>query len=170
VALLIIGCGNFDRGDDAAGLLVARRLQSLGVKTRGVEIIEQSGESFSLMDGWTGREEVILADATAPSGSPGRVRVWNAHADRLPEDFSPCSTHAFGVREAVELARVMNRLPRTLLIYGIEGKRFSRGAPPSPEVECAVVSVTEHISMRVSSSSIQAPNLFLCAEPPGSSR
>ena len=106
------------------------------------------------MDGWTGCEEVILADATAPSGSPGRVQVWNAHADRLPEDFSPCSTHAFGVREAVELARVMNRLPRTLLIYGIEGKRFFLGAPLSPEVECAVVSVTEHLLMRVSSSSI----------------
>ena len=29
LALRIIGCGNFDRGDDAAGLLVARRLQVL---------------------------------------------------------------------------------------------------------------------------------------------
>jgi hydrogenase maturation protease len=170
VALLIIGCGNFDRGDDSAGLLVARRLQSLGVKIRGVEIIEHGGESFSLMDGWSGCEEVILVDATAPSGSPGRVRVWNIHTERLPEDFSPSSTHAFGVREAVELARVMNRLPQTLLIYGIEGKQFSRGAPPSPEVECAVVSVTEQVSMRIASSLIQAPNLFLCAEPPGSSR
>ena len=76
------------------------------------------------MDCWTGFEHVILVDATAPSGKPGQVRVWNAHADRLPEDVFPCSTHAFGVREAVELARAMNRLPQTLLIYGIEGKQF----------------------------------------------
>ena len=40
--LRIIGCGSFDRGDDAAGLLVARRLQALGVETA-----EQSGESVS---------------------------------------------------------------------------------------------------------------------------
>jgi hydrogenase maturation protease len=171
MSLRIIGCGNFDRGADAAGLLVARRLQTLGVEAHGVEVIEQSGESFSLMDCWTGSEDIILVDATAPSGSPGRVRVWNAHADRLPEDFSPCSTHAFGVREAVELARVMNRLPRTLLIYGIEGEQFSVGAPLSSEIECAVASVTEHLSMRVSNSSIQASqNRFFCAEPPGSSR
>jgi hydrogenase maturation protease len=158
MSLRIIGCGNFDRGDDAAGLLVARRLRALGVETRGVqipgvenlsvEIMEHSGECFSLMDWWTGIEQVILVDATAPHGAPGQVRVWNAHADRLPEDVFPCSTHAFGVREAVNWGRVMNRLPPTLLIYGIEGKRFFLGAPPSPDVERAVDSVAERIMRR----------------------
>jgi len=150
VALLIIGCGNFDRGDDAAGLLVARRLHALGVDTLGVEIIEHTGETFSLMNCWTGFERVILVDATAPTGTPGQVQVWNAHADKLLEDTFPCSTHAFGVREAVELARAMNHLPPILLIYGIEGKRFFLGAPPSPEVECAVVSVADQLAMLVS--------------------
>ena len=157
MALRIIGCGNFDRGDDGAGLLVARRLHALGVETLGVEITEQSGESFSLMDCWTGPEHIILVDATAPSGKPGQVRVWDAHADRLPEDVFPSSTHAFGVREAVELARAMNRLPQTLVIYGIEGKQFFLGAPPSQEVERAVVSVAEQILMRVSDSLVQTP-------------
>ena len=130
MALRIIGCGNFDRGDDAAGLLVVRRLralcvETLGLEIPGLEIIEQSGESFSLMDCWTGSSMSFSWTPLLPSGTPGQVQVWNATADRLPEDVFPCSTHAFGVREAVELARVMNRLPQTLLIYGIEGKRFS---------------------------------------------
>jgi len=153
VALRIIGCGNSDRGDDAAGLLVARRLRMLGVEAPGVEILERSGESLSLMECWNGFEDVILVDATAPSGSPGQVRVWNAHATRLPEDAFPCSTHAFGVREAVELARTLNSLPPMLLIYGIEGKQFFWGAPLSPEVERAVVYVTEQLVMRLSNSS-----------------
>ncbi|MGO8720248.1 MAG: hydrogenase maturation protease [Acidobacteriaceae bacterium] len=140
MALRIIGCGNFDRGDDAAGVLVARRLRALGVET-----VEQSGESFSLTDCWIGFEHIILVDATARGGTPGQICVWNAHADRLPEDVFPCSTHAFGVHEAVELARAMNRLPQTLLIYGIEGKQFSLGAPLSPEVERAVGSVAQQL-------------------------
>jgi len=161
VALRIIGCGNLDRGDDAAGLLVARRLHALGVESPGiqipsVEIIEHSGESFSLMDCWTGFEHVILVDATAPTGKPGQVQLWDALADRLPEDVSPSSTHAFGVREAVELARTMNRLPQTLLIYGIEGKQFSFAAPLSAEVECAVASVVERLVMQVSESLIHS--------------
>jgi hydrogenase maturation protease len=148
VTLRIIGCGNVDRGDDAAGVLVARRLHELGVETHGfethgieipgLEIIEHSGESFSLMDSWTGSDRVILVDATAPSGTPGQIRVWNVPADRLPEDVFPCSTHAYGVREAVELACAMNLLPRILLVCGIEGKQFCFGAPLSPEVERAV--------------------------------
>jgi len=167
----IIGCGNHDRGDDAAGLLVARRLRTLGVEAHTIQVIERSGESFSLMDGWTGVEEVIVVDATVPRGSPGLVRVWNAHADTLPEDFSRCSTHAFGVREAVELARAMNHLPQTLLIYGIEGKQFCQGAPISSEVDCAVAFVAECLFTRVSNSSIEAPqNLFFSPEPPDSTR
>lgn len=140
MGLRIIGCGSFDRGDDAAGLLVARRLQALGVKTA-----EQSGESVSLMDGWTGFKQVILVDATAPSGRPGHISVWNAHAGKLPKEVLVCSTHAFGVREAVELARATDRLPENLSIYGIEGKQFSVGSPLSPEVECAVGWVAQQL-------------------------
>jgi len=147
LALRIIGCGNCDRGDDAAGVLVARRLRTLGVEAR-----EQSGEGFSLMDSWSGFERVIVVDATAPSGNPGQFRVWNAQTQSLPEDGFPSSTHAFGVREAVELARVMNRLPETLLIYGIEGRDFSLGAPLSPEVVRAVESVARQLLQMVSAS------------------
>ena len=140
MAVRIIGCGNVDRGDDAAGVLVARRLRALGLET-----IERSGEGFSLMESWSGWEHVILVDATAPSETPGQVSVWNARTDRLPEEVFPCSTHAFGVHEAVELARAMDRLPQTLVIYGIEGKQFSLGAPLSSEVERAVVTVAQQI-------------------------
>jgi hydrogenase maturation protease len=140
MGLRIIGCGTLARGDDAAGLLVARRLRALGV-----EAAEQSGESTSLMDCWTGFKQVILVDATAPVGRPGRTSVWNAHAGKLPKDFLACSTHAFGVREAVELARAMDRLPKSLSIYGIEGKQFSIGSPVSPEVERAVGFVAQQL-------------------------
>jgi hydrogenase maturation protease len=140
MGLRIIGCGTFDRGDDAAGLLVARRLQALGV-----EAVEQSGESASLMDCWSGFEHVVLVDATAPGGRPGHTSVWNAHAGKLPKDVLACSTHAFGVREAVELARAMNRLPENFFIYCIEGKQFSVGSPLSPEVEHAVGSVAQQL-------------------------
>jgi hypothetical protein len=45
----------------------------------------------------------------------------------------------------VELAHAVNRLPQTLLIYVIEGKQFSLGAPLSPEVEWATESVAQQL-------------------------
>lgn len=138
---LVIGCGNLDRGDDGAGVLVARRLRTLGSEAQ-----EQSGESFSLMDSWQGFETVIVVDALCSDHPPGEVRIWDASAHPLPKAALQCSTHAFGLYEAVELARTLGRLPDKLLIYGIEGKQFAPGARPSKEVEKAVESVAQQIA------------------------
>ncbi len=48
--MLIIGCGNLHRGDDAAGIMVAERLCGLGIKT---EICV--GGFSQLMEMWSGR-------------------------------------------------------------------------------------------------------------------
>jgi hydrogenase maturation protease len=137
---LVIGCGNLDRGDDGVGVLVARRLRTLGIEAE-----EQSGESLSLMDSWQDFENVIVVDAICSDRAPGEVRIWDATARPLPKAALQCSTHAFGLYEAVELARTLDRLPRKLLIYGIEGRQFAPGVRPSAEVEKAVESVAQQI-------------------------
>lgn len=147
----IIGCGNLDRGDDAAGALVARRLRSLGIEAE-----EQSGESFSLMDSWQGFEAVILVDAVCSRRAPGEVSIWDAVAGPLPKAALQCSTHAFGLSEAVELARALGRLPDKLLIYGIEGRQFAPGARPGTEVEKAVELVARQIAALVQAAAFTA--------------
>jgi hydrogenase maturation protease len=137
----IIGCGNLDRGDDAAGVLVARRLRTLGIEAE-----EQSGESVALMDSWQGFETVIVVDALCSDHAPGEIKIWDASASPLPKAALQCSTHAFGLYEAVELARTLGRLPDKLLIYGIEGKQFAPGAKPSAEVKKGVELVAQQIA------------------------
>jgi hydrogenase maturation protease len=43
-----------------------------------------------------------------------------------------------GAAEAIELARTLGRLPRRLVVYGIEGASFHPGAPLTPAVADAV--------------------------------
>lgn len=50
----------------------------------------------------------------------------------IPADSFHYSTHTVSVAEAVEMARVMGRLPDRLLIYGIEGADFGSGDGLSP--------------------------------------
>lgn len=147
----IIGCGNLDRGDDAAGVLVARRLRALGIEAE-----EQSGESFSLMECWQGFETVVVVDAICSDHAPGEVRIWDASSHPLPRAALQCSTHAFGLYEAVELARALHRLPAKLLIYGIEGKQFARGARRSAEVEKAVELVAQQIAALLQAATVTA--------------
>ena len=126
--MLILGCGNDDRSDDAAGLLVVRRLCELGIDAH-----EHAGDALGLIEAWSGAQEVVVTDAVVSGTSPGTITRWDA-AVPLPAGEFRCSTHNLGLAEAVELARVLGRLPAKLTIYGIEATCFDRGGKPSAEV------------------------------------
>ncbi len=139
----IIGIGNLDRGDDGVGILIARRLRSL--LPPSVEVREATGEGGALLDAWQGAEEVWLIDAVRPSGSPGRIYRLDVTTSSIPSDFFHYSTHAFGVAEAVELARVLGDLPPALFVYGIEAQSVRPGAPLNPAVAAALETVVAEL-------------------------
>jgi len=133
---LIIGIGNEYRGDDAAGLIVVRRLKErLG---DSFAVLEQSGDGAALVETWRGAETVIIIDAVMSGATPGTIHRFDASAQPLPKNAFRCSTHAFGVAEAIELSRALSELPQSLMVYGIEGKNFAAGVGLSSEVEKAV--------------------------------
>lgn len=141
--ILVAGIGNPDRGDDGFGPCVARRLREL--RRPDVTIIERAGDVLALIDDWSDFDLVILVDAAANCGAPGMVhRIDLAHED-VPRDLSLGSTHAFGVAEAVALARALDRLPRQLLVYAVEASEFAYGANLSEPVAAAVSMVAERI-------------------------
>jgi hydrogenase maturation protease len=139
--VLILGCGNPDRSDDAAGVLVARRLRELGIPAE-----EVGGDASALIDAWSGCADVIVIDAMKSGASPGTIKIWDARASAFPSGQFRCSTHVFGVAEAIELARAIDRLPGKLVVVGIEGIRFEWGEPPSSEVAEAVERLAQRIA------------------------
>jgi hydrogenase maturation protease len=140
---LVIGIGNPYCGDDAVGIVVARRIKARN--PAGVRVVEENGEGAALLDAWQDAPKVIILDAARSGAAPGTVHRFNAHAGRLPSRFFYYSTHAFGVAEAVELARALGGLPPRLIIYGIEGKDFTAGEGLSPEVARAAQEVAQRV-------------------------
>jgi hydrogenase maturation protease len=136
--ILIIGIGNIFRGDDAAGLTAARRLRKMGLP--GVEVLELDGDISALAEGWQGAQRVVVIDAVASKSEAGRIFRFAAHADPLPRKLfaTCCSCHAFGLAEQLEIARSLQQLPPSLIVYGIEGKDFMLGSGLSPEVQEAL--------------------------------
>src|SRR3974390_844961 len=125
--VLVVGVGNPDRGDDAVGPLVVRRLA--GRVPPGVTLVERNGDVLALIDDWAGRDAVVLVDASAPGSMPGQVRRMKLAGDELPTDLAQASTHAFGVAEAVGLARALGMMPARVVVYAVEGENFAAGAP-----------------------------------------
>jgi hydrogenase maturation protease len=140
----VIGVGNDLRGDDAAGLLVARKLR--GICGDDLRVVECEGEPVGLLDMWQGCELTIIVDATQSGAAPGTIRRIAAHSGPLPPGLAGTSTHLLGVAEAVELARALGRLPARTIVYGIEGATFDTGAPLSEVVQAAVERVAAAIS------------------------
>jgi len=141
--ILIIGLGNEYRCDDAVGLVVARRLREAAPES--VPVLEETGEGASLLESWQGADTVILIDAVQSGAAPGTVHRLDAHERPIAREFFRFSTHAFGLAEAVELARALGRLPPRLIVYGVEGKSFEAGVGLSPEVQAAVGEAVERV-------------------------
>ena len=90
----------------------------------------------------------MVVDAAASGASPGTVHRFDARAAPLPAAHLRSSTHAFGVADAVELARALGRLPGRLDVYAIEGGDFSLGAGLTPPVAAAVEALVVTLTRR----------------------
>jgi hydrogenase maturation protease len=133
---LVIGVGNLYRSDDGAGIVAARKLQAMNLSF--VRAIEESGEGTSLIEAWKGFTRVIIIDATSSGSPPGTIHKISVQEETTPSRFFHYSSHAFGVAEGIELARVLGRLPSQCVVFGIEGGSFVAGSGLSFEVSAAV--------------------------------
>ena len=143
---LVIGIGNPDRGDDAVGLAVARRVRAAA--PADVAVIELDGDQLALLDAWDGAADVYVVDATCSGAAPGSVIRFDASAP-LGEDFSHRGTHLLSLADVIELARALDRLPARLRGFGIEGAAYDLGTPLSPEAERAARTVAEQIVLQL---------------------
>ncbi|MCB2224523.1 MAG: hydrogenase maturation protease [Actinobacteria bacterium] len=133
---VVIGVGNLDRGDDAAGRRVAAALRD--TVPSGTLVMESDGDPAAIMDAWKGADRAVLVDAMVSGSPPGTVRRFDATTTPLPIAVHFVSSHGMGAAEAIEMARTLGRMPTRLLVYGIEGSRFRHGEPMSPSVNDAV--------------------------------
>ena len=128
------------RGDDGAAAAVVA-----GLRAEQIEAFEFDGDGAELMETWVGQKRVIVIDAALSGAAPGTLHRFEAHREELPRNFFRHSTHQFGVAEAVEMARTLDRLPTELIVYGIEGERFDLGVGLSADVKTAVLDAVEKI-------------------------
>jgi hydrogenase maturation protease len=147
-SLKVIGVGNEWRGDDAAGLLVARRLKEDQLPE--VEIAESRGTVTAVREAWKDAAGVIVVDAVVSGGCPGAIYRFNAHGAGVPVELSRSpSSHGWGVAEALALGQLFKELPPWLIIYGIEGKNFGPGQEVSQEVEVAIPELVRRIKREI---------------------
>jgi hydrogenase maturation protease len=126
--------GNVYRGDDGIGVAVAERLRD----EPGLEVVVVEQEPTRLLDAWAGADLAVVVDAVSSGAAAGTVHRYDASDRPVPANVFRGSTHAFGVGEAIELARALGRLPARVIVYGVEGEDFAAGETLSRAVGDAI--------------------------------
>ena len=135
----LVACiGNGLVADDAVGWAVYQRLsrRKLPPDTR-LELLACGG--MALLERMAGERLLVVVDAVQMGAPCGTVHVLDW--DRLPAAGQAVSAHGIGVREAVEMGRIIlpGSVPREVVLIGIEGRCFDAvGEAMTPAVAAAV--------------------------------
>jgi len=163
---LVIGLGNSVLSDDAAGLIVMRRVQQR-VSAADIELLEMGAGGIRLLDVIPGYDRVVLIDAVMtgeaapgtlfevrlvdtgdsyvpnePTDGPGRLASLIAHSPRL------ASAHDADLSTTLDLARRLGAaMPKEIIIFGIEAENISEFSEElTPAVAAGVGPAVDHIA------------------------
>ena len=135
VRVRVIGVGQRERGDDAAGLLLADHFRD--VAPDNISVLIGAADAASLLAQFEGFRAVIVVDCARGGGAPGSIL-------RLPADFAASpgprakSSHGNALADAMALGAALGCLPPRLSVFAVVGERFGLGEPLSPAVAAAL--------------------------------
>jgi len=139
---LVVGVGNRSRGDDSAGPRVVDAVQA---RLAHVATYLAHGDLSDLVMRWDPEQHVIVVDAMVSGRPPGSIVEVNAVEEHLPIGSGILSSHGVGLAEAVELARVLDRLPARLTIFAVEAERFEHFGEIGADMTTAIDEVVDRI-------------------------
>ena len=114
----IIGIGS-PFGNDVIGHRVVAYLQAMpDFRDDRIRVMLLDRPSLSLTHHLAPEGRIVIVDAMVGGASPGAVKAFPL--DAMPTGFSPYSSHAFGVADALKLARSLGQLPEKLRLVGVE--------------------------------------------------
>jgi len=140
---VVIAVGNALRGDDAAGLEVARRIE--GRLPAGVELVCTRGDATALLELWRNRRLAVVIDAVHGGDTSGEVLEIDVLGEGLPAAVTSASTHDFGLPQALDLGTVLEELPDRLHLIGIVGTRYGIGDALSAAVGDALDAAADKV-------------------------
>lgn len=145
--LLIIGCGNVLRGDDAAGPVLVRRLWDRSVLGDDVVLADGGTSGMDVAFKMRDADRVIVVDAAQTGAEPGTIfRVPASQIVEVPP-VSGFGSHDFRWDHAIAIGRWLlgSRMPEDITVYLVEGGSYELGEPLSEAVDRALERVADQI-------------------------
>lgn len=148
-SLVVIGCGNLNRSDDAAGVRVIHRvrLEFGNTLPPNVKLFDAGTAGMEVMFQARGAKALIVVDACRSGSSAGAIfRLPGSEIDTAHQPAY--SLHDFRWDHAVHAGRRIfgTDFPVDLTVYLIEAGSLDLGTGLTTPVSHAVETVCEHIA------------------------
>jgi hydrogenase maturation protease len=132
--VLMLGLGNVLLGDDGVGIRLVERLRTEPA-IGAVNCVDGGTLSFSLLGLVETADAMLVADAADLGEAPGTVRVFEDDAmDRFLTSSRRRSVHEVGLCDLLDMARLLDRVPRRRALLCVQPCTIAWGEALSPAV------------------------------------
>lgn len=140
----VIGIGNLLYTDEGLGVHVLPELRKALGHYEQVEIIEGATDGIRLLEPVEDAEYLIVIDAVRAKKEPGTLIVLKG--DEIPAYFAQkLSVHQLGFNEVLQAAKLRNRWPKEVVLFGIEPASLAFGIGLSEEVQKTVPALVDAV-------------------------
>jgi hydrogenase maturation protease len=140
MAVLVLGLGNPLMSDDGFAVRVLEALASRYRFDGTVSLVEGGTLGIDLLRHLAGVERLLIVDALAMQAAPGTV--CRLEGDMIPRArHDRVSVHQLGVQDLLALAEVVGRLPRDVVVWGVQPESLEMGAELTAPVAAAIEAV-----------------------------
>jgi hydrogenase maturation protease len=149
--VVIVGCGNLLRGDDAAGPSVVCTIRAWGCP-RGVRLVDGGTAGIDVALQMADAGEVLIIDACTSGSTPGDIFELSGDDVEAPPPAG-LNLHEFRWDNAIAFARrlLKDRYPKQVTVILIEASGFDLGAPLSAAVQKSVDALAHDLIARFTS-------------------
>ena len=136
-SVLILGIGNTILSYEAVGVRAVEALEAAYDLPSGVQVMDGGTSSMEMLDDIAEVDLLIVVDALA-SGKPQGTLLRLA-GDEVPVFFrQKLSPHQIGLPDVLASLEFAGRMPRDIVIVGVEAENFSLGLEMTPAIAARV--------------------------------
>ncbi len=144
----IFAVGNSFYGDDGVGAAVLERIRESDAFP-GAKLVDIHTDALSLIDELELNELNVVIDAADMGLDPGDAMGFRPSEVKMKIRSDHLSMHGFGLAEAFGLAVELGRMPRKVLIVGVQPERIEINQGLTESVAAAVPEVISIIKAEV---------------------
>lgn len=143
--LVVLGLGNTLQTDEGIGVHVVNHLKSHS-NIMDVEFVDGGTLGFNLAGPIESADQLIVVDTAELNSTPGSVRVFEGiEMDAFIAVARKTSAHEVGLKDALSMALLEDRLPAHRALVGIQPKQFGWGDRPTEDVARAIPAACQKV-------------------------